>query len=54
MPLYEYECRDCHKVFAVVLSLKEHEAKEAACPGCGSKKVEQLISAFIAKTASKT
>jgi putative FmdB family regulatory protein len=54
MPLYEYRCRDCQRAFTVVLSLKEHERGEAACPGCGSKKVEQLISAFIAKTGSKT
>jgi putative FmdB family regulatory protein len=54
MPLYEYECRDCRKIFTVALSLKEHARGEAACPGCGSKKVEQLISSFIAKTDSKT
>jgi len=54
MPLYEYRCLKCHKVFTVVLTLKEHEQGEAACPGCRSKEVGQLISAFIAKTASKT
>jgi putative FmdB family regulatory protein len=54
MPIYEYECTSCGKVFTAALSLREHEAKIATCPACGSKKVEQLISAFIAKTDRKT
>lgn len=54
MPLYEYECENCKKIFTAVLSLREHESKETICPGCGSKQVEQLMSAFIAKTDSKT
>jgi len=52
--MYEYECQDCKKVFTVALSLRQHEQDKQACPGCGSKKVGQLISSFIAKTASKT
>jgi putative FmdB family regulatory protein len=54
MPMYEYECGKCQNTFTVALSFKEHEQGVAACPGCGSKKVRQLISSFIAKTASKT
>lgn len=54
MPIYEYECRSCGKVFSAALSLREHDAKNVVCPGCGSNKVEQLISAFIAKTDRKT
>ena len=54
MPLYEYECHNCKKIFTAVLSLREHERKETVCPGCGSKEVEQLMSAFVAHTASKT
>jgi putative FmdB family regulatory protein len=54
MPMYEYECEKCKKTFTLALSLKEHEQGVAACPACGSKNVSQLISSFIAKTASKT
>ncbi len=54
MPLYEYECQNCKKIFTEVLTLKEHERGEMACPSCGSKEVRQLISPFIAHTASKT
>jgi putative FmdB family regulatory protein len=54
MPLYEYECQKCKKVFTLALTLSEHERGQVACSGCGSKQVTQLISHFIAKTASKT
>lgn len=54
MPLYEYECQKCKKVFTVALTLNEHEQGKMSCPGCGSNRIAQLISSFIAKTASKT
>jgi putative FmdB family regulatory protein len=54
MPIYEYECASCGKLFTAALSLREHDEKITACPGCGSKKVEQLISAFTAKTDRKS
>ena len=54
MPLYEYECKSCTKIFIAALTLREHEQGGVACPGCGSKDVAQLISAFTAKTDRKT
>ena len=54
MPIYEYECRDCKKIFTAALSIREHEEKKTVCPGCGSSMVEPLISSFTAKTDSKT
>ncbi len=55
MPLYEYKCLNCDKEFIVALSLSERQRGVIVqCPGCDSKKVRQMISPFIAKTASKT
>ena len=54
MPLYEYECQECKNIFVEVLSLGEHEVKEIICPSCSSKEVRQLMSTFVAHTASKT
>ena len=54
MPVYEYACKKCQKAFTVVLSLREHEQGPVACPACGARDVQQLISQFIAKTVSKT
>ena len=54
MPMYDYKCLACNKEFLLALTLKEHESGTAACPSCGSKKLEQEITSFIVKTASKS
>ena len=54
MPLYEYVCKKCHKKFAEVLTIKEHEAKKVQCPKCQSADLEHVMEPFFAKTASKT
>ncbi|KPJ51289.1 hypothetical protein AMJ40_00330 [candidate division TA06 bacterium DG_26] len=44
MPIYEYRCSECGKVMEVFQ--KQSKPNETVvCPGCGSKKVERLISA---------
>lgn len=54
MPMYDYQCLACGKEFLLVLTMKEHERGEAACPSCGSKQVKQLFSTFIARTTKKS
>ncbi len=54
MPMYDYKCRECTKEFLLALTLKEHESGEATCPSCGSKKLEQLITTFTARTTKKS
>jgi putative FmdB family regulatory protein len=54
MPLYEFFCRACQKVFSKVLTITEHEREEIGCPHCGSKDVEQCWSAFSAVTSKKS
>jgi putative FmdB family regulatory protein len=53
MPMYDYKCLQCEKESLIALTLKEHESKSVKCPSCGSTKMEQLITSFIAKTVSK-
>ncbi len=54
MPSYEYKCQDCGYQFEQELTLAAHEKYKPRCPKCKSKKVEQVISRFFAKTDSKT
>jgi putative FmdB family regulatory protein len=54
MPLYEYRCLECRKLFTVRHSISEHDRKRPKCPKCGSRKVEQQLSSFFAKTAKKS
>jgi putative FmdB family regulatory protein len=54
MPMYDYNCLDCGKESLIVVTLKEHERGDVKCPACGSKKLQQLFSPFIAHTTKKS
>jgi len=54
MPTYEYRCRDCHHLFDRVEPLAEHGHTRQECPKCKSKKVEQVLTSFFAKTSHKS
>jgi putative FmdB family regulatory protein len=54
MPMYDYKCLDCGKESLVVLTLKEHESSKVKCPKCGSTKIQQLYSSFVAHTTKKS
>ena len=42
MPIYEYECKKCHKVHEVVQKVSDAPLTE--CPVCESKDVQKVIS----------
>ena len=42
MPIYEYRCHDCGKVFEEIVA--SVSANNLPCPSCKSKKTEKLIS----------
>ena len=46
MPIFEYECRKCKKVFELLVSRKNEDKVE--CPHCGAKDPVKLISQFSA------
>ena len=54
MPLYEYECQGCGKIFTAALTVREHDDIEIRCPSCDSRSVRQLMSSFTAHTSSKS
>ena len=54
MPMYDYKCLACGKESLIAITLKEHESGHATCPACSSKKLEQLITSFIARTTKKS
>lgn len=43
MPIYDYKCLDCEKIFEALI-LKNTPAP--TCPSCSSAKIEQQISLF--------
>ncbi|MEE9238865.1 MAG: zinc ribbon domain-containing protein [Thermodesulfobacteriota bacterium] len=45
MPIYEYFCSDCNKDVSILfLSFSEAIENNPACPDCGNKKLERLLS----------
>lgn len=54
MPIYEYRCRDCGRVFDRAERLAEHGRAHPACPSCSKQHVEQVFTSFFAKTSRKT
>lgn len=45
MPNYEYKCKDCGALFALLQSIWARR-KGAKCPECGSENTEREISNF--------
>lgn len=54
MPRYAYRCQACGEVFDRAERLGEHGRALPSCPSCKSRKVEQVLTAFFAKTARKS
>jgi putative FmdB family regulatory protein len=55
MPIYDFKCLGCGKEFTVTAAVSQLEKGRAAkCPTCGKKKVQQLLTAFTAKTSRKS
>jgi putative FmdB family regulatory protein len=51
MPLFEYQCQHCHKLFEVFTQRRDQEASPR-CPACGGKDVERILSAFSGTSSS--
>ncbi|OPX39209.1 MAG: hypothetical protein B1H12_00425 [Desulfobacteraceae bacterium 4484_190.2] len=43
MPIYEYQCHDCHRQFQTLIMRGEDE-KKLSCPNCGCRSLKKLIS----------
>jgi putative FmdB family regulatory protein len=43
MPLYEYRCQGCEQTFETLRGSHEKD-EDVACPQCGEKKAEKLMS----------
>ena len=54
MAEYEFECRNCKKIFMLFMRIAERKAATVRCPGCGSTDVEPLMQAFVARTGKKS
>jgi len=54
VPRYEYRCLSCGETFNRAERMADHLKNRAKCPKCGRATVEQVFSAFFAKTSKKS
>ena len=53
MPIYEYRCQSCGKVYEQIRRASEAD-RDLECPECQSKRIERLISSFASGGCSRT
>jgi len=51
MPIYEFKCKKCGNIFET-LFYSLQEKRQVACPACGAKKTERVMSTFGGKSGS--
>ena len=55
MPIYEYRCRECSKIFELLVrSAAGNGDAETQCPECGSGDLARLFSLFASRSGSST
>jgi putative FmdB family regulatory protein len=52
MPIYEFYCSDCHRIFSF-LSKSVNTAKQPACPRCGRATLTRRVSSFAISKGRK-
>jgi putative FmdB family regulatory protein len=50
MPIYEFKCKKCGNIFEF-LCFHSDEKENPACPSCGGKKSEKLLSVFSSSSS---
>jgi len=53
MPIYEFRCQNCDKVFEF-LCMKSDGEDKVICPSCGCENSEKLLSAFSSYTSNSS
>jgi putative FmdB family regulatory protein len=52
MPIYDYRCNECGKISEILV--RNLDGETIRCPGCGSDKLEKLVSAsYLVRTESR-
>ncbi len=52
MPLYEYNCPKCKKIFETIVSISRQD--DVKCPDCGCSDVERVLSLFSTAAGSSS
>jgi len=52
MPIYEYQCRKCGRIFEKIQKVDEG-GNSLKCPFCGEQKPEKILSSFCSSRGSE-
>lgn len=52
MPIYEYVCQDCEKIFETIRPMGQSDAP-ITCASCGGEHTKRKISVFFAESGGK-
>ena len=52
MPIYEFRCLKCGKIFELLKLKKEDEAVKMKCPKCNSPEIERVLSSVSVISSS--
>jgi putative FmdB family regulatory protein len=52
MPIYEYRCRKCGRIFEKIQKVEEG-GDLLKCPSCGEQKPEKILSSFCSSRRSE-
>ena len=53
MPIYEYRCRKCGKLFEKIQKVNEG-GENLECPHCGGQKPEKVLSSFSSSKGTES
>jgi len=53
MPIYEYQCKSCGRIFEKIQKISE-TGDSLQCPYCGGKKAEKVLSGFSSLKGSES
>ena len=53
MPIYEFKCNKCEKIFEQLIFSSDEEEK-LGCPSCGQSNTSRLMSSFSSGTMSSS
>jgi len=54
MPMYEFKCKKCGTRYERAESISQHGKHKEKCPECGSKSIQNIVSAATVKTSKKS
>jgi len=52
MPIFEFKCNSCNKVFEEIVFSSNTDSANIVCPECGAKNADKLMSAFSSSTGA--